>query len=456
MTKFEIEQAAVESRAVTVARIAETLVALANARGGTLLLGVHPDTGQPEGLDDAEVVLDRALQSALSIEPPLIVPLPRILEMEGKQVVSVAVPAGLPHVYSYRGKYLTREAGRNRPLPPAELRRLMMARGVTSFESLVADGAEPLDLDWDKVERYLARLGFVGPAPEEALLQRGCLARQNMDFWPTFAGLLLFGRDAQRWVRSASILIVRYAGTTMRDSFAREEVVGTLPDQIRRAEAFVVGNLPKATRLSGLERIEETEYPAGAVREAIVNAVAHRDYQIQGDEIRILIFSDRIEFYSPGRLPGHVTVHNLEHERFSRNEIIVQVLSDLGFIERLGYGIDRMIRLMADAGLPPPHFEERPGGFLVTLFGHTSRSLRSQGEPLSVLDRTSAGYPGLNERQLVALTYLREKNRITNREFQELCPEVSDETIRRDLSDLVERNLLLKIGDKRATYYILK
>jgi ATP-dependent DNA helicase RecG len=227
-----------------------------------------------------------------------------------------------------------------------------MARGTASFESLVPDGARLDDLAWDRVESYLADLGGLPASSREgALLRRGCLAQADGELRPTYAGLLLFGREPQRWIRSSEILVARYAGETMSDRFVKEEVRGTLPEQIRRAEAFVVSNMRRGVRLLGLERVEETEYPPDVVREAIVNAVAHRDYQIRGDEIRILLFSDRIEFYSPGRLPGHVTVKNLVDERFSRNETIVQVLSDMGFIERLGYGIDRMIRSMAQAGL---------------------------------------------------------------------------------------------------------
>jgi predicted HTH transcriptional regulator len=128
----------------------------------------------------------------------------------------------------------------------------------------------------------------------------------------------------------------------------------------------------------------------------VVNAVAHRDYSLRGDSIRLLMFSDRMEVYSPGRLPGHVTLDNLlKDERFSRNEVIVQVLSDLGFIERLGYGIDRMIAAMQEAGLPAPRFEETAAGFRVTLLrrrrpgerqprrsaGATSCSIRARSRP---------------------------------------------------------------------------
>lgn len=445
------EQLAYSHENAAPARLAETLVAFANAGGGTLLLGVDPRSGRPLGLSDADGALDRALEAALTTDPPLIIPMPRAAEIDGQPVLVVSVPPGLPHVYSFRGKYLVRDGKRNHPLDPRQLRRLMMERGAVSFEALVPDGARLEDVDWEKAERYLDELGRLpSVSREEALLKRGCLAQSNGELRPTYAGLLLFGVDPQRWVRSGEILVVRYPGKAMSDSFVREEIQGTLPEQIRRAEAFVLGNMRRGVRLLGLERVEETEYPMETIREAIVNAVAHRDYQIRGDEIRVLMYSDRIEFYSPGRLPGHITVENLVDERFSRNETIVQILSDMGFIERLGYGIDRMIRLMARAGLPAPRFEETSAGFQVTLEGHGAALISEDADALRWQ------HLGLNERQEAALAYLVDKGRITNREFQQLCPDVSSETIRRDLADLVGKDLLLKIGEKRATYYILK
>ena len=445
------EHLAFAPETATVSKLAEALVAFANAGGGTLLVGFDPRSGKPTGLQDPEAAADRALQAALSADPPLIIPLPQIAEREEHPVLAITVPPGLPHVYSLRGKYLVREGARNRPLAPPQLRRLMMERGAVSFEALVPDGARPEDLDWEKAESYLTRLGSMPSGNrEEALLRRGCMAQRDGQFLPTYAGLLLFGREPQRWVRSSLILVVRYAGTTMGDTFVRDEIHGTLPEQIRRAEAFVLDNMRRGVRLLGLERIEETEYPVQAIREAIVNAIAHRDYRIRGDEIRVLMFGDRIEFYSPGRLPGHVTVDNLVEERFSRNEIIVQILSDLGFIERLGYGIDRMIRQMTGAGLPVPRFEETTAGFQVTLVGHGASLIGEQADALRWRQA------GLNDRQELALAYLLEKGRITNREYQSLCPDVSPETIRRDLADLVQKDLLLKIGEKRATYYIFK
>ncbi len=451
--------------------LAESLVALANASGGTVLVGVHPASAKVQGLKDAEAARDKALEAAFLTEPPLIIPLPEVVTVDDKDVLVITVPPGLPHVYSLRGKYLIRVGAQNKPLAPKRLRRLIIERGEISFESLIPPGATLDDIDWDKAERYLASLeGLSAVTTEEALHNRGCLVTPPLPppqsdvlslskgwegkrggYRPTNAGILLFGVQPERFVKSGEIIVARYAGREMSDEFVREDIRGTLPDQIRRAEAFLVSNMKRGVRLVSLEREERVEYPVKAVREAIVNAVAHRDYSVRGDEIRVFMFSDRIEFYSPGRLPGHVTVDNIVEERFSRNEVIVQVLADMGFIEHLGYGIDRMIKLMRDYGLPAPRFQETAGGFRVTLYGH-GEGLVSEEE----IDLSRWSHLDLNERQEQALAYLLEKERITNREYQELCPEVSSETIRRDLADLVNKNVLLKIGRKRATYYIFK
>jgi ATP-dependent DNA helicase RecG len=442
---FRIERASART-------LAESLVALANASGGVVLVGVDPRSGKTLGLKDAEAARDKALEAVFLTEPPLIIPLPEVATVDDKDVLVITVPPGLPHVYSLRGKYLIRIGAQNEPLDPKALRRLIIERGEVSFESRIPRGATLDDIDWDKAERYLASLeGMSTATAEEVLYNRGCLVREDGEYQPTNAGILLFGVTPERFVKSGEIVLVRYTGREMSDEFVREDIKGTLPDQIRRAEAFLVSNMKRGVRLVSLEREEQVEYPIKAVREAIVNAVAHRDYSIRGDEIRIFMFSDRIEFYSPGRLPGHVTVDNIVEERFSRNEVIVQVLADMGFIEYLGYGIDRMIKLMRDYGLPAPRFQETAGGFRVTLYG-PREDLIGEEE----IDLTRWSHLDLSERQEQALTYLLEKGRITNREYQELCPDVSSETIRRDLADLVSKNVLLKIGRKRATYYIFK
>jgi ATP-dependent DNA helicase RecG len=440
-----------------VADIATMLVALANAHGGTLLLGVAPRSDRPAGVDDTENALNCVLEAALSIEPPLIIPMPQLVQVHGSPMVVVQVPRGMPYVYALAGRFLRRVGTANTAMTPADLRRLMLERGDVTFEAEPARNARRADLDWGQVEAYAAGLsGMGGVPPEQVLLKRGCLTQQGDVLVPTNAGLLLFGRDPQQFLRGADITAARFAGSEMGDVFTRQDISGTLPQQIRRAETFLVDNLRKGVQLSDrMARTEQMEYPLKAVRELVVNAVAHRDYSIQGDGIRLYLFSDRLEITSPGGLPGPVTVDNIVDERFSRNSAIVQVLSDMGFIERLGYGVDRVIALMREMSLPAPKFAETAGGFRVILTNSPVGEVAS-AEP-ELFGGVFRGH-AINRRQEYALDFLinRKNARITNKDLQELCPDVHSETIRRDFADLVSHGILVKMGEKRGSYYVLK
>ncbi len=422
--------------------LAEMLVAMANSRGGTLLLelgGLSPDD-----------VIDRVREASLLADPTLILPAPVVVDATS---LAITIPQGLSRVFALDGRYPTRDNGITRPLSPRELRRLLIERGDLSFEEEVCAEAVLDDLDWYKVEAYSKWLA--GRETERDLLvRRGCLVLRDGDWRPTNAGLLLFGKDPQRFIRGAHITAARFAGTEMGDVFTRQDITGNLPDQIHQAETFLLDTLRRGVQLgASMERSEQLEYPMEAVRELVVNAVSHRDYSIQGDGIRLFIFSDRLEVTSPGGLPGPVTLDNIVEERFSRNSIIVQVLADMGFIERLGYGVDRVIALMQTRGLPLPQFAETSGGFRVRLFNNGGTALRAT-IPVA---GTYQGYP-LNPRQESALHFLVQGgyNRITNKDLQELFPDVHPETIRRDLADLVSKGILVKLGQKRGSYYVLQ
>jgi ATP-dependent DNA helicase RecG len=267
---------------------------------------------------------------------------------------------------------------------------------------------------------------------------------------PTYAALLLFGNHPQQWAPTATILAARFSGDAISDQFVKQEIRGTLPDQLRKAETFVRDQLRSVVRMVGLQRKETPEYPLEAVRELLVNAVAHRDYNQGGDGIHLHIFANRLEVHSPGGLPGPVTLENLLDARFSRNAVIAQVLSDLGYVERLGYGLNRVVTVMRQNHLPAPQFEESVGAFRATLFGADV----TPAPDVPALDAFREHE--LNPRQERALSYLISHKRITNSDYQELCPEVSAETLRRDLVDLVDKDVTLKMGTKRGTYYILK
>jgi ATP-dependent DNA helicase RecG len=442
---------------VSLASLTATLVAMANTMGGTILLGVSPHSGHIQGVSNVEAALDRVFQACLLAEPTLVLPVPRVLKVNQVEVLHITVPQGLPQVYSCEGRYFWREGRQSNPIPPRQLRRLLIDRGQFQFESKVPPGVTIDDLDAEQMELYareylnLVDKPFGEPIESirELLLQRGCLQREGDELRPTYAALLLFGHSPQRWLPTADIMAARFSGISFGDRFIKQEIGGSLTQQLQQVEKFLRANLHNVVRMIGFTHQETLEYPFEAVRELIVNAVAHRDYNAQGDNIHVNIFSDRLEVISPGGLPGPITVDNILRARFSRNPVIVQVLSDLGFVERLGYGLDRVVNSMRENFLAPPKFEEIPGGFRVTLFNTPLQD--ASGRDLSKYLSLD-----LNPRQVAALNYLCTHRRIANREYQELCPEVHTETLRRDLADLVSKGILIKIGDKKATYYILK
>ncbi|MBN2550103.1 MAG: putative DNA binding domain-containing protein [Anaerolineales bacterium] len=449
---------------VSAARLAIVFAAMANASGGTVLLGISPRSGQIQGVQDVNETLDIAFQAALLCDPLLVLPMPWVIQVDQVQVISITVPAGLSNVYSLEGRYLGREGAQSNPLSARRLRQLLLERGVVQFEAQIPPGATLDDLDLHKVMAYITALKSPGVESwQEILLRRGCLRREelkpeagtrptDLPLRPTYAALLLFGKYPQQWLPNGTILAAHFIGASPADQFIKQDIQGTLPEQLFQIEAFLRENMRQVVRLVGFKHEETSEYPLEAVREVLVNAVAHRDYNLQGDNIHLFIFSDRIEVHSPGGLPGPMTMQNLLQARFSRNAVIVQVLADLGYVERLGYGLKRVVEVMQKHHLRPPVFEDVTGSFRVTLFG--GLPIRSE----AVAQEWSTDYQNLevNPRQHLAMQFLAQHRRITNRQYQELCPEVHAETLRRDLVDLVGRGLLIKMGDKRATYYVLK
>jgi ATP-dependent DNA helicase RecG len=313
-------------------------------------------------------------------------------------------------------------------------------------------GAGPDDLDPEVIAEYLDKRQQrlrrpLTHSPDEILREIGATDERGA---PTHSGLLLFGRNPQQFLPQSGLVFVKFMGTEPRgeDGLAgygrREEIGGPLARIIETAWQIVWGEMNVGAVVKGLEREDLPDYPSFAVREALVNAVGHRDYRLKGRRIEIRMYVDRLEVISPGGLPGFITVDNIVEEHFSRNPRVVAGLFQWGYIEELGLGIDRMIEDMVNAGHPPPKFRAAHYSFTVTLFNARERKATPKWETI------------MNERQARAVTYIREHGSITNREYRQLCPDVSPETLRLDLSDLVNRGVLIKIGAKRGTYYILK
>jgi ATP-dependent DNA helicase RecG len=442
---------------VPLAELAAAMAAMANTTGGKLFLGINPRSGQIAGIKDLKPSIDQVFQACLVVDPTLVIPVPKVRKVSRTEILEITIPEGLPHVYSLQGRYYHRQGKRTSPIPARQLRRLLVERGMVPFESRLPPGVSYEDLDPEQIETFAQGYfsavkindGETDLSIDDLLLQRGILKQDGDEIKPTYAALLLFGRTPQRWLPAAHILAARFSDVTFGDQFIKQELNGSLIHQLQQAEQFLSANLQSVVRLIGFTHQEAFEYPFEAVRELIVNAIAHRDYNVQGDSIHLNIFSDHLEVTSPGELPGPINLTNIYESRFSRNPVIVQVLSDLGYVERLGYGLDRVVTMMRGNSLPAPRLEEVARTFRVTLFNSPTQDAAAR-------DISQYQLEGINPRQSSALNYLGKHRRITNREYQELCPEVHPETLRRDFADLVARGILIKIGEKRATYYILK
>jgi ATP-dependent DNA helicase RecG len=373
------------------------------------------------------------------------------VETKRDTLVGINVPRSQELHTMFDGRVLIRSGNWNRPLTGEEVRTLANSKNSAEFETDVVPGARPSDLSQEIIRDYLDRREARGAAKvsatDEMLFEIGATDREGN---PTTIGILLFGKNPQAFFPQSGIVFVKFMGIEPRGEDGgvgygrRDELVGPLPRIIDRAWNVIYEEMRVGATVNKLEREELTEYPRFAVREALVNAVAHRDYRISGRRIEIRMYSNRMEIISPGGLPGYMTLDNLVEEHFSRNPRLVNGLYQWGYIEELGLGIDLMIEEMAQSGHPPPAFRAADHAFTVTLSNKRERT--------AVPKWTRS----MNERQARALTFVRESGSITNREYQQLCPDVSAETLRLDLVDLVDRGLLLKIGAKKGTYYILK
>jgi ATP-dependent DNA helicase RecG len=430
--------------------MSETLVAFANSDGGTLVVGVDA-----RGRLTGEVYPDELEEALLAAVGRCRPPVQTDWQQEDTRagpVVMIRV-ARSPELHSLDdGRVLIRAGATNRPLSGDQIRQLAATKSSGDYEVETIAGATRGDLDDEVIAEYLGKRAERTRRPskmpvDEVLLEIGALDDHGR---PTVAGLLLFGANPQAFLLQSGLTFVRFVGTEPRgqDGLAgygrREEIGGPLARLVETTWSVLMEEMHIGAVVKGLEREEQTEYPPFAVREALVNAVCHRDYRLRGRRVEIRKFADRLEIISPGGLPGFITLDNIVDEHFSRNPRIVAGLYQWGYIEELGLGVDRMIEEMTQAGHLPPDFKATPYTFTVSLSNVRQRPPTPRWERV------------MNERQAKALVYIRDHGRITNREYRQICPGVSPETLRLDLVDLVERGLILKIGVKKGTYYILK
>ena len=332
--------------------VAAGLVAFANAEGGTLFLGVD-DSGTATGVprEKLDLVEQWVVNIATDLCDPPIRPVLRRAVVPGPSgdvmIVLAEIRRGLYVHRTSRGRYHLRVGSTRRDLDPTELARLFQDRSREFvFDERKVFAATADDLSRTRLE---AHFGISPTIPWPDLLRNTrvtILDRDEVDR-PSVAGLLSFGRDATDTLASAYIEAACYGGTRLSsdDLVRAERLGGPVSDQIDAGIAFVMHFMR-----AGRDGTEDDAYDIEVVDEAVVNAVAHRDYSVSGSKIRLFLFSDRLELYSPGKLPNGITIEQMPYRTFTRNQLLVSFLSKMRskrtgrvFLESRGEGVRKIL-----------------------------------------------------------------------------------------------------------------
>jgi predicted HTH transcriptional regulator len=319
---------------------------------------------------------------------------------------------------------------------------------VPPFDTSVCDTATLKQISRKRIDWFLDTARRERGFPlKKSIDTAGLLTHLNLlhDSKPSNAAILLFGSNPQKFHRPAETKCAHCHGTDYRRPFASQQIYGgDLFEQVDQARDFVLSKINRAvgTRAKSSAAPAYYELPPDAVGEAIVNAIAHRDYNSNGS-VEVRLFADRLEVWNPGVLPGTLTTESLrdDHPSIPQNPLLAESLYLARYIEKAGSGTQAMISLCRDAGLPEPNFEIRQGSFVVTLWRDWLTD--------DVLDSL-----GLNDRQLSAVTHVKTVGQITNSDYQQIAG-VTPKTATRDLKVLVEKGVLARLGEKKGTHYVL-
>jgi len=307
------------------------------------------------------------------------------------------------------------------------------------------------DIDWTFIEENFISLyeetteKETAGKPKDILRSLGCIKENKV----TNGGILLFGKDPQRFFINSYIALARYSGErvgTRRLDY--KEFKGNLFQQIDRCSEYISEHIAIMSRLlpGEIRREDIPEYGRFSIRELLTNAVCHRDYSDQGSKVIIKMFSNSIEFYNLGGLSKGITADNITTKQYSRNPTIAKVLAKVEYIEELGEGWDKIIREHEEHPLSPefPVIQSDEYSTTVTIFSTKDKFEEKEKEEVE-----------LNERQKKAFEYLKKHGKITNREYREINRGISESTALRDLEELTEKNLVVRKGTGRKTRYEL-
>lgn len=430
-------------------RIAEVVSSFSNCKGGTVLIGIG-DKGKVVGVDIGKNTIEGLTNTIIDNTDPKIYPEILTFEINKKNLILILINPSQQKPHTAFGKAFKRVGKNTKLMPQSEYEILLMEknRHRMQFDTEICKDAAFEDISIKKVKWYLkerAKARNVSQkikiSVKKLLINLKCLQNNK----PTNAGILFFGKNPQRFMANARLRVIKFKGNEVinptLDSVTCE---GTLPEIINLSEDFVKKNI----RLLGtrteksFRREDKFEYPIKAIREAIINALIHRNYFEAGD-VRVFIFDNRIEITNPGIFPKGVTPNRPEHKPV--NEILCQLVYDIGLIEKYGSGIKMMKSLSKEWGNKKPYYKLSPISSTIIF---ESQIKESSYISENILD-------GLNERQKKAVEYLKAKGRITTNKYV-MINHISERTARNDLAHMVNNRILQKIGKTQSTYYIIR
>ncbi|MBC3789194.1 ATP-binding protein [Spirosoma utsteinense] len=420
------------------------IAGFADAQGGTLLIGVN-DKGQVVGLDNAKRLLEdlpNKIQNALGIIADV-----NLREQGGQAYIEILTqPYEMP--VAYHGEYHLRSGSTKQVLKGNALQQFLLKRLGKTFDDVVEPKARLEDLDPEAIRAFEQRGVERQRLDQHEPLRIGLatfLDNLNLtdgDGGLKRAALVLFGKHPMRFILGAHIKIGRF-GQDATDLKFQDELSG---DGFRLAERTLQlldsKYLPGLVSYQGLYRQERLPYPPDAIREALLNAIMHKDYF--GGPIFVWVYDDRLVFFNEGSLIEGLTPADLQqpHSSRRRNPTLAIAMFRGGLVETWGRGTLKMIAECRAWGLPDPLFEDKQGGFWVTFFAD-----RYQEELLR--------QAGLNERQMKGVLYAKQQGRITNADYQQLN-DCSRNTASADFKELVQQNWLKQQGTKGAgSYYVV-
>lgn len=322
--------------------------------------------------------------------------------------------------------------------------------GRGAFDERVCKNAKLSDIDSEKMRWFLrtAKAARKYPLKEDTPI-KDVFAHLDLikDGKLTNAAVLLFGKNPHKYFIQAEVKCLQFSGTEVRKPFVNYQVYsGNLYEQVDKALAFVLDAIKfPVIQKSGSARFERPyEIPEFTIQEAIVNAVAHRNYN-NTSGVQVMVFADRVEVWNAGSLPSGLTVDDLKkpHTSFPANPYLANALYLADYAQRAGSGTIEMIEQCKAQHVPEPEF--------VLLRNKEFRSIL----PRDYLTEQVLNKMGLNERQIVAVKYIKERGQITRKEYVELSS-ISPRQALKDLTELVEKKVLLLAGKGRSSKYILR